>query len=230
MARGGFLRGLQMDVTESGKCRDTASEWEEEGCRVCGESSKVCRSGFSAFVANPQRNFPIFVAGEQHSVAGKLWPRKTQPSQTHSLTHRHTHSRPRCRIFRCFSFTIYFLSFFFALGEKIRFSYAAEWQPHRENLSPGSCRLTSICVSFSLAALCQVAGQLFRFSAVTPRHSFYLTPGTDIGHQAPVTGHQALGHWQLKCNGWPLAHKAIGGVLRAGKKPSGQVATKFGGP
>lgn len=118
---------------------------------MCGESSKVCRSGFSAFVANPQRNFPIFVAGNQQSAAGKLDRRKT----------KHTHSTPTSN-FPTFSYTFFFFlfAFFCARPEKIRFSYVAG--KHRQtHTSRGKCWLTSIHL---VSDLCELFSAVMCFS------------------------------------------------------------------
>jgi len=85
---------------------------------MCGESSKVCRSGFSAFVANPQRNFPIFVAGNQQSAAGKLDRRKT----------KHTHSTPTSN-FPTFSYTFFFFFIcFFLRSARENSLFMCGWQ------------------------------------------------------------------------------------------------------
>lgn len=118
---------MDVALSENAKRRASKSHETTRGMRcVCGESSKVCRSGFSgfaAFVANPQRNFPIFVAGDQQPAAGKLDQRKTKRKHSHTHTHTLAHTRPRHRhrIFRLFRLQFFFFSFYLRSGRKFAF-------------------------------------------------------------------------------------------------------------
>lgn len=72
----------------------SASELPREGESVRGKSSKVAGSGFSPLCQNPQRNFPIFVAGAQQAPDEKLDQEKPQKyTRTHARTHTQTDTR-----------------------------------------------------------------------------------------------------------------------------------------
>lgn len=107
-----------------------ASELSREGESVRGKSSKVAGSGFSPLCQNPQRNFPIFVAGAQQAPDGKVDQEKPQKytrtqtlTHTHSATGRETVGRPQHA--NEFSDDMYF---FFAWGENSLFMCATHTQ------------------------------------------------------------------------------------------------------
>lgn len=86
-----------MVEAERGSGRATLSLCAREGESVRGKSSKVAGSGFSPLCQNPQRNFPIFVAGEQQTPDGKVDQEKPQNIRAHTHMERDTRSTSTCQ-------------------------------------------------------------------------------------------------------------------------------------